>query len=184
MAGETIKTTALSDAQSGKAREARLNATKERVGTDSYALTTSDTQANDVLLTNIRMPSNAIVREVKLYSDELDDDGSPTLTIDVGLAAAKAFTSVTSGSSTKHAEDSILEANTLVDGSTDVQGGTNKFTSQDLEINVEDVDKALWEHLGYDEDPNTEFLVSVKFPTASTGATEGTLALQVHYLVD
>jgi hypothetical protein len=185
MAGETVKTTALTNAQAGKAREARLNGTAYKVATDSKALLSTETETADVLLTNIRIPSNAIVREIKVYNDDLD--GGSALTADVGVAAAVAFTSVTSGTKTKHAVDDVLDADVFVDGSTALQAATTSFTSLPLDAGTsgpDDIDKPVWERLGYDEDPSTDVVIAVTFAAGAGTPAAGDLAIQVHYLVD
>lgn len=187
MAGETVKTTALTDAQAGKAREARLNGTSLKVATDSKALLATETQLADVLLTNIRIPSNAIVREIRVYNDDLDSNASPALTMDVGVAAAVAFTSVTSGTKTRHAVDSVLDADLFVDNATTLQSATTSFTTLALDATTsgpDDIDKPVWERLGYDEDPSTDFIVAVTFAVAAATGAAGDLAIEVHYLVD
>lgn len=187
MAGETVKTTALTNAQEGKAREARLNGTTYKVATDSKALLATETEVGDVLLTNIRIPSNAIVREIKVYNDDLDSNGTPTLTADVGVAAAVAFTSVTSGTKTRHAVDAVLDADLFVDGDTTLRAATTSFTSLALDAATsgpDDIDKPVWERLGYDEDPSTDLVIAVTFAAGAATGAAGDLAIQVHYLTD
>ena len=187
MAGETSKTTALTNVQAGIKRNARLARARQAVARDIHAYTTAQLELADVLLTAIELPSNAIVNDIKMYNDDLDSNGTPALTFDVGLAAGEAFTSTTSSTDTKHSEDDILDADALVDGSTAGQAATTNFVSLALDAGTagpDDANKALWEILGYDNDPRTVFRVAITTATAAATAAAGDVALEVHYLVD
>jgi hypothetical protein len=189
MAGETSKTTALTNAQASPPinREARLNRGRVREGSDLHAFTTGQLEAADVLLTNIDIPSNAIVREVLMYNDDLDSNATPTLTFDIGVAAGEDFTSTTSSSDTKHSEDDVLDADLFVDGDTTAQAATTKYTSLALDsatAGPDDADKPIWEKLGYDNDPLTKFRIVVTTSAAAATAAAGDVSLLVRYTVD
>lgn len=187
MAGETAKTTNLTNIQAGKKVEARKKAAQLKVARDTHAYTTAQLEAADVLITAAEVPSNALISEVRIYNDDLDSNGSPALALDIGFAAAEAFTSVTSSTKTKHAEDDILDADALVDGDTSAQAATTKFTPLALDsgtLGPDDAAKACWEILGYDEDPKTTFRIAVTTATAAATAAAGDFAIEVYYLVD
>lgn len=187
MAGETTKTTNLTNAQAGIKRTSALAAGKLVVATDSHAFSATETQLADVLLTDIRIPSNAVVREIKMYNDDLDSHGTPTLVFDIGVYAAEAFTSTTSGTDTKHAADAIVDADLFVDGDTTARAATTKFTSLALDpgtMGPDDIDKPVWELLGYDNDPNAVLGVAITAQVAAATGAAGDLALQVEYVVN
>lgn len=189
MAGETTKTTALTNSQADEAQyvAARLQAGKTVSAKDSHAYTTGELEAADVLITNIEIPSNAVVEEILVYNDDLDSNGTPTLATDYGLAAAKDFTSVTSSTETKHSEDDVLDADLFVDGDTTLQAATTKYTSLALDsatFGPDDAQKEVWELLGYDEDPHTKFRLCLTQATAAATAAAGDVALLVRYSVD
>lgn len=183
----TTKTSNLQETQDGKAVAARLSKANILVGRDKHAYTAGQLAVNEVLLTNIKLPSNAIVESVSIYNDDLDSNVTPTLALDFGLAAAEKFTSVTSGAKTKHAQDDILDADAYVDGAADAQAATTKYTALALDsatFGPDDADKACWEVLGYDEDPKTEFLIAVTVATGAATAAAGDMAIKVQYFVD
>lgn len=187
MAGETTKTAALTNAQAGINRASRLNKGKYVVGTDSHAYSTGELEAADNLITNIELPSNAIVREIRMYNDDLDSNGSPALVFDVGVAAGADYTDITSGSATKHSEDDIIDADLFVDGSTEGQSANTNWVSltpDSATMGPDDIDKPIWERLGYDEDPRTTFRLSITAATAAATAAAGDMAIECHYLVD
>lgn len=187
MAGEQTKTTRLTNREAGSLPSARGAKAKEYVAIESEAITTGELEAADNVIFDIELPSNAIISEIAVYNDDLDSDATPTLTMDVGLAAAKRFTSVTSGTETINAKDAVLDADLFVDGSTTLQAATTSFTVQALDSATCGPDKAeseLWELLGYDENPLTTFRIVVTFAAAAATAAAGDLALRVKYLVD
>ena len=133
------------------------------------------------------MPSNAIVAEIAVYNDDLDSNCTPTLTLDVGLAAKEAFTSTTSSTDTKNAADAVLDADVFVDGATTLQAATTSWTALAFDsatLGPDDVEKPLWELLGYDNDPHTRFRIVLTFAAAAATAAAGDLAVKVTWLED
>ena len=189
MAGETQKTTALTNRDDGELRNARLvqSGLTYSLDTHQFAAAT-ELEAADNLIMNIPLPSNCIVQEIAMYNDDMDTDATPTLVLDFGVAAAQDYTSVTSGTSTKHSKDDIIDADLFVDGSTTGQAATTNWTVQTPDATTwgpEDALKPVWELLGYDEDPNTTFNLVVQSATASAAlASAADMAVRVAYLID
>jgi hypothetical protein len=155
--------------------------------THQFAAAT-ELEAADNLIMDLPIPSNAIILDVSSFHDDLDTDGSPTLVVDIGVAAREAYTSTTSSTETKHDKDDIIDADLLVDGATGFQAAVTAFTSLTPDASThgaEDRLKPVWELLGYDEDPKTTFNIVVQSQAASAAlAAAGDLALKVEYLVD
>lgn len=186
MAGETSKTTARSNFDSAIKGDAKLHAGKLVEARDYHAFTTSQLEAADVLLTNISIPSNAIVSEILMYNDDLDSNACPTLALDFGLYARERFISTTSSSDTIHSKDSIVDADLFVDGATDGQAASTKFVSLALDsatMGPDDAYKEVWELLGYDEDPRTTFGLAVTAASAAATAAAGDAVFIVRYSV-
>lgn len=187
MAGEQTKTDRLTSVEGGIKTVARLAAGREVVAIESEAITAGELEAADNVLFDIKMPSNAILSSIEVLNDDLDSNGTPTLTLDVGLAAVEKFISTTSSTETVHAADAVLDADLFVDGSAELQSANVTWTQLDYDTatyGADDVEKPLWELLGYDFDPRTEFRVVVTFAAAAATAAAGDLALKVKYLVD
>lgn len=185
----TTKTSNLTDAQAGTGKNVpnRVSRGVMVEGKDIHAYTTGELDAADILLTNIKLPSNAVVTELLVRNDDLDSDGTPTLSVDIGYAAAQPFKSKTSGVETKHALNAILDADALIDGSSALQSSNNKYTSISFDSATRGPSQsheACWETLGYDEDPKTDFLVAVTVATGAATAAAGSLALLVRYTID
>ena len=189
MAGETLKTTALTNRNSGTLREARLAQGTVRMAMDThqFASLAAGLEVGDVLIMDLPIPSNAIIIEIAMHNDDLDTTGTD-LVQDFGLAARESFESITSSTVTKNVEDDILDADLLVDGSTDGQAATTVFTvltPDSATHGPEDRLKPAWELLGYDEDPKTIFNVCVTSQVATAGQS-GTpdMAIRVLFVVD
>lgn len=187
MAGEQTKTARLTNVNSGIKSAARVSKGRPVVAIESEAITTGELEAADNIIYDMPIPSNAIITEVAVYNDDLDSNGTPTLTLDVGLAAGEDFTSTTSSTETKHSEDDVLDADLLVDGSTVLQAATTSWTVQAFDsatMGPDDAAKPVWELLGYDEDPRATMRIVCTFAAAAATAAAGDLALKVTYLVD
>lgn len=190
MAGETQKTSALTSLQATPqiVGEARIVKGRMVVAKDFHQFAAAtELEAADVLLTAITIPSNAVVDEIAIYNDDMDTNGSPTLTLDIGLFAAQAFTSITSAVETRHAVDAVLDADAYVDGDTTAQAATTTWTALGFDtatFGPDDANDACWEVLGYDEDPQVNFRVGVT--SAAASATLGAAAdfgIRVTYTV-
>jgi len=183
----TTKTTRLTNRLSGVLPDARKAKGRPVMVQDSEELATGELDASDVVLYDILVPSNGIHESVRIYNDDLDSNACPTLAIDIGLFAAEEFTSVTSGTATKHVADDVLDADILVDGSAEAQSANTdwvRLVPDSATFGPEDAGKAYWEILGYDSDPKTNFRVGVTMATGAATAAAGDLALMVVYTVD
>ena len=189
MAGETQKSTALTNRDSNIVRDNRLVAGKRKVGMDTHQFAAAtELEAGDNLILDIPVPSNAIITDIAIYNDDLDTNVCPTLVLDIGVAAREDYTSTTSSADTKHSADDIIDADLLVDGSTAGQAATTNWTSlapDATTLGPDDALKPVWELLGYDNDPKTTFNIVVQSQAASaTLGAAGDLAVKVEYCVD
>jgi hypothetical protein len=189
MAGETQKSTALTNRDGGTLRESRLASGRMRVALDTHQFAAAtELEAADVLIFDIPLPSNAIVLDISHINDDMDTDGSPALAVDIGVSAREGYTSITSSSATKHSADDLIDADLFCDGVTGFQAATTSFTSLALDtgtFGADDALKPIWEKLGYDEDPHTTFNLNFVSATAATAlASAADCAIKVEYLVD
>jgi hypothetical protein len=190
MAGETTKTTALTNRDSQIVRDARLVGGKKKVTMDTYQFAAATSlEAADNLILDMPIPSNAIVTSIQHINDDLDTDACPTLVVDIGVAAREQFTSTTSSSDTVHAKDSIVDADLFIDGNTAFQAATTAWTEaaapDATTFGPEDRLKPVWELLGYDNDPKTTLNIVFQSQAASAAlSSAGDMALKVEYIVD
>lgn len=190
MAGETIKTTALTNVDAGKKTSGRVARGTMVVAQDKYqyASVAGGLDTGDILIMDIRIPSNAIVHKIEMYNDDLDTAACPTLALDIGVAAAADYKDDTSGTITKHAKDAVIDADLFADGITTGQAATTLWTQvayDSATFGPDDMGKKVWELLGYSADPGTDFnLVVVAATAATTLGAAGDLAVRVEFTVD
>lgn len=189
MAGETQKSTALTNRNSGTLRNARLGSGKPKVLKDHHQFAAAtELEAGDNLIMDIAIPSNAIVEKIETFHDDMDTHACPTLVVDIGVAAREDYTSVTSGTATKHSEDDIIDADLFVDGATNFQAAVTNFTDLTPDsgtFGAEDRMKPVWELLGYDEDPHTTFNLVVQSQAAAAAlGSAADMVIRVTMLVD
>lgn len=191
MAGETQKSTALTNRDAKIKRDARLVKGRKKVALDKHQFAAAtELEAADNLIMDIPIPSNAIVTSIAHINDDLDTHAcSPTLVVDIGVAAREDYTSVTSSTETKHSKDDIIDADLFVDGNTAFQAATTDWTEAAAKdattFGPEDRLKPVWELLGYDEDPRTTFNLVFQSQAASAAlSAAGDLAIKVEYIED
>ena len=129
MAGETTKSTRLTSRENGFQKDARQVKGRVYASQDNEAIAATELEAADVTLFDIVVPSNGVHDKVEIYNDDLDSNCTPTLTMDFGLFAAEDFVSVTSSTETSHSKDAVLDADALVDGSTEGQSANTNWTA-------------------------------------------------------
>lgn len=184
MAGEVTKTTALIARDAGTLRAARGAKGVVHFGSDKFVVPAATSlELADKLITDIRIPSNAIVLTVSVYNADLDT--GTTLTLDFGVAAAADHTTITSGTATKRLKDDIISAALFVSASTVGQAATTAFTTLNSNVTPANYGKMVWELLGYDADPRTDYNIVMNCSAAATGVS-GTPAIniRVSYLGD
>lgn len=149
---------------------------------------TTELEANDTTIFEIVLPSSAIMGDIEIHNDDLDTGACPTLALDVGVAAARDYVSKTSGARSQHRVDDLIDTDLFVSADTTAQAATTTFTAlapNSTTFGPENRLKPIWELLGYDYNPNTEFRLTITSSTASSAlASAGDLAVRVTYYVD
>lgn len=146
-------------------------------------------EVGDAVEFGLRIPSNALISEVLFYHEDIDVDATETLDLDFGLFAVEKFTSTTSASETIHAQSAVLDADLLVDGLTGagIEDAVTKLTSLPLDAATAgplELTKPLWEMLGYDFDPRTQFGIIMTAPVAAATGQAATVLLVVRYCIN
>jgi hypothetical protein len=189
MAGETQKSTALTNRNSGIKRSNKYNGGTVKSATDTHQFAAAtELEAADNTIFDIALPSSAIVRDIEIYNDDMDTGCAATLVLDFGVAAREDYTSTTSSTETQHSEDDIIDPDLFVDGSTQGQAANTiwtKLVPDSGTVGPEDSQKEIWELLGYDEDPKTTFNLVLQSQAASSAlASAADCSLRVTYVVD
>jgi hypothetical protein len=127
------------------------------------------------------LPSNARLASLKLFNDDLDANGSPTLAVGVGLAnASQAFVDGV----TPYAAGAAIGSATLLDSAITTLQAANKVGVELMSaVAVTDRGKRLWELAGLAADPGVLFVINVKVSTVSATAAAGNIGLQASYVV-
>lgn len=186
MAGETVKSIQLTnlDAFPSVALDPAERGGRKRIAIGKIELTTSDIQNTDIIKL-VRLPSNAVPVSINLYNDDLDSNGSPTLTYDLGLYAVQKFTDASVNSGNPVEANAVIDADLFANAATDLQaantaGANKRFSS----LNIDTVDKQLWELIGAAKDTQTEYDLAATIDAAAATAAAGTLIVVVEYIID
>lgn len=154
-----------------------------RVSADTIeAATTSLDETGDIILFGVVIPTSAIIRSVKIFSDDLDSDGTPAIAYDVGYFAASKFISKTSGTKTTRVQDVVLDADGLASAVTTSQAGSK--VGEEVAFEAKDIAKinqTVWQDLGYDEDPGGDIAIGLTITTAADVAVAGTISILVEF---
>jgi hypothetical protein len=94
---------------------------KMRVFMDTIAAGTGDIDNDDVIMF-AEVPSNAKIVSIKVFNDDLDSNGSPTLATNVGLYNGQTKFTDTDGSSTSYAAAAVIDEDCYASAITTLQG--------------------------------------------------------------
>ena len=155
-----------------------------KVVQDHEELATTELDTSDVVIFNLPLPSSAIVLKIEILNDDLDSHATPTLVSDIGIAAGEAYKDITSGTTTRHAQNGVIDADLFVDGVTNLDTASTSFTQLVLDTataGADDMHKEIWELLGYDKDPQTVFNICLSHTAGAATAAAGDVILRVTY---
>lgn len=145
---------------------------------DAVATTSLD-EAGDVTLFG-PVPSNAVILDVSVLSDDLDSNGTPALAMDWGL-----YYSGIGGTQSKDGNTSgtAADADCFATAETNLQSATTSWTSIRFEADdIVDVKKEAWSVAGLSADPGGLLYVGCAVETAAATAAAGDLVVRIEYL--
>lgn len=148
--------------------------------TTEVAITSIDEIADVVLL--VAIPSNAVVHDLRILTDDLDSNATPTLAYDVGVYnGPEKFTVPVSGTPTNYAEFGEIVVGAFATAITVGQAAvTTAVTNNGFEArDIANVHKKVWELVGFDKDPNKTLVIGIKVTTVAATPAAGTLTIQV-----
>lgn len=183
MSAGTKKSTNLGIIQGGTTAKVKGGVTKANlmVSSDTVEVaTTNIDDVGDVVLFGIVVPTSAIIRSCVIRADDLDS--GTDLAYDVGYYAAHKFVSKTSGTKTVRAQDAVLDADALASAITVGQTASSGGIGTEVAFEARDianVNKTVWEDLGYDEDPGGDVCIGLTVTTGGVGS--GTISITVLY---
>lgn len=151
---------------------------KTIIDQDAVATTSID-EAGDITLFG-PIPSNAVILDVSVLSDDLDSNVCPTLAMDWGI-----YYSGIGGSQYKDGNTSgtVVDVDTFATAETNLQSATTTWTSLRFEADdIVDVKKEAWEAAGLTADPGGLFYVGCSVETAAATAAAGDLVVRIDYI--
>jgi hypothetical protein len=165
MAVVAVKSTSITNRDSGNQSPSYVNAANSRTTTDTVAITNGDSIAS--VFRVCRIPSNARIKSVSLFCTAITSGAA-----DVGL-----YQTATYGGAVVDA-DFFTAAQTIATAS----GGISVMSGNLLSgANSANRNKRVWEVLGLTSDPGREYDVALTL-TAAAAAT-GTAGLEVEYVL-
>ena len=140
-----------------------------RVASGTIAAGTGDIDNDDVLMM-VQIPSNAKVLSIKLFNDDLDSNGSPTLAANVGLY---------------YENGTALDEDCYATAITTLQAANTAGVEVAFEArNVNAVSNFAWEDGGLSSDPGGVLRIALTMSNVAATAAAGDVSVIVTYVVD
>ena len=157
---------------------------KIRVWSDTIAAGTGDIDDDDILMM-AEIPSNAKIKSIKLYNDDLDSGGSPALVTDVGIYNGNVKFNDTDGSATAYAAEGVIDRNCYGTVMTVLQAAVTAGTEVRYEtLGIETVGNFMWEDAGLTSDPGRMLRIALTIETVAATAAAGDITMVVEYIVN
>ena len=157
---------------------------KIRVWSDTIAAGTGDIDDDDILMM-AEIPSNAKIKSIKLYNDDLDSGGSPALVTDVGIYNGNVKFNDTDGSATAYAAEAVIDRNCYGTVMTVLQAAVTAGTEVRYEtLGIETVGNFMWEDAGLTSDPGKMLRIALTIETVAATAAAGDITMVVEYIVN
>ena len=154
---------------------------KMRVWADTIAAGTGDIDNDDVIMM-AEVPSNAKIMSIKLYNDDLDSNGSPSLATNVGLY--NGTTKYTIGGTTTEAS-AVIDEDCYATAITTLQAANTAGVEVAFEArNVNAIANHAWEDGGLSEDPKVPLRVALTMSNVAATAAAGDITMVVTYVTD
>ena len=157
---------------------------KVRVWSDTIAAGTGDIDDDDIIMM-AEIPSNAKIKSIMLYNDDLDSNGSPTLKTDVGVYNGNVKFNDTDGSATAYAAEGVIDRDCYGTLMTTLQAANTAGVEVRYEtLGVETVGNYIWEDAGLTSDPGRNLRIALTIETVAATAAAGDITMVVEYIVN
>ena len=157
---------------------------KVRVWSDTIAAGTGDIDDNDIIMM-AEIPSNAKIKSIKLYNDDLDSNGSPALVTDVGIYNGNVKFNDTDGSATAYAAEGVIDRDCYGTLMTTLQAANTAGVEVRYEtLGIETVGNFMWEDAGLTSDPGRMLRIALTIETVAATAAAGDITMVVEYIVN
>ncbi len=157
---------------------------KVRIWSDTIAAATTDIDDNDIIMM-AEIPSNAKIKSIMLYNDDLDSNGSPALVTDVGIYNGNVKFNDTDASATAYAAEGVIDRNCYGTVMTVLQAAVTAGTEVRYEtLGIETVGNFMWEDGGLTSDPGRMLRIALTIETVAATAAAGDITMVVEYIVN
>ena len=154
---------------------------KMRVWADTIAAGTGDIDNDDVIMM-AEIPSNAKVMSIKIFNDDLDSNGSPSLATNVGLYNGTTKFTI-SGTTTE--ASAVIDEDCYATATTTLQAANTAGVEVAFEArNVNAIANFAWEDGGLSEDPKVPLRVALTISNVAATAAAGDITMVVTYVTD
>lgn len=140
---------------------------KVYANTVEVAATSLDETDDRVMI--LAIPGAARLIDLVLFNDDLDSNGSPALTLDVGLYYGDGVTNQTPGTAI---DDDVLATAITTGQAANTAGVRVGFEA----LNIDKIGKPLWEIAGLTKDPGMLY-IGISVATAAGTAAAGTVSM-------
>lgn len=159
---------------------------EKKVQIDQVALAATDIDNTNDQVMMCPIPTNAVITSIKLLSDDLDSNGTPTLAWDVGLY----YTGIGTGQKNRTSGD-LVDVDCFATAITVGQAASSDVTNVGkvgYEVRFEAADiitisQEAWEVAGLTSDPGGLFYIGLDITTAAATGAAGDLVMIVEYLI-
>lgn len=180
MAATTVKSTLITNLETvplATAGQPQDILGKVRVANATVEVATSSIdEVNDVVLF-VPVPMNARVLDIRVLNDDLDSNGSPALTVDIGLFH---------GQNTGTAGGTVIDVDAYASAITQLQAasvtGATNFAFEAR--NIDKIGRQVWEDGGLTANPGGTAYIGLNVANAAGTAAAGTVTMIVYYVVD
>jgi hypothetical protein len=157
---------------------------KVRVWSDTVAVLTTDIDDNDIIHM-ASIPGNAKIKSIKVYNDDLDSNGTPTLVTDVGVYNGPTGFNDSDASSTRYDAGAVIDRDCYGTVSTVLQAAVTAGTEFRYEtLGIETVGNYLWQDAGLTSDPRANLYIALTIETVAATAAAGDITMVVEYIVN
>lgn len=149
---------------------------RSKAVTIATVATTSIDETGDIVHL-LPLRSNAVIRDLRFYADDMDSHSTPTLAYDVGL-----YHCTGTGTADGTVIDADCFASAITTGqSASVIGADILFESASTDII--NINKRLWEIGGLSADPGGWFMLSMTITTTAATPVAGSVSLRADYIL-
>lgn len=163
------KSTMITNLEAGN-RETERNRGRAETYMETVALGTGDIDAADVVHM-VAVPMDCAISSIKLFNDDLDSNGSPTITCNVGIYY---------GPETGQTAGTVVDADAFATVATTLQAANTSGVELRFEAaDINGIKSEVWELGGLSSNPGGHAYISLTIGTGAATAAAGDVTMVV-----